>query len=291
MSEGILVYAHNNNSVDYVSIAYVASKYAQKNLNRPVSLVTDQGSVEWLYSRFPDSKNFFESIIIVGYDTLNNLSTKRYYDGSLSYKLLNFKNVNRTSSFYLTPYKKTLVIDSDLLITNDLLKNVWNSNEEFMILKNHNDLAINRDNFEFKNISEYSVNFYWATAFYFEKTENNRIFFELCEHIKSNYKYYCFLYRISDNIFRNDFVFSIAIHILYGFSNITFPPSLPTKIHYVLDKDDFYDVLDEKTFVFLTAKRDYLGEYNLVKTQNQNVHVMNKYGLSRNIEKLLEVLK
>lgn len=291
MSDGILIYAHNNQSIDYVSIAYISAKYAQKNLNKPVSLVTDTGSIDWLYSRFPESKTFFDNIIIVGYETLNNINTKRYYDGSLSYKSLNFKNVNRSSVFNLTPYEKTLVIDSDLLITNNTLKHVWCSNEDFMILRNHNDLAINRDNYEFKYISDYSVDFYWATVFYFEKNEKNKIFFDLCEHIKENYKYYCFVYRISDAIFRNDYVFSIAIHILNGFSNLTPPASLPTKIHYVLDKDDFYDVLDEKTFIFLTSKRDYLGEYHLVKTQNQNVHVMNKYGFSRNIEKLLEALK
>jgi hypothetical protein len=291
MSDGIVIYAYNNSKVDYVSIAYTSAKYAQKNLEKPVTLITDQGSFDWLTSRFTSSKLFFDNVIFTNYDVFNNVSSKRFYDGSLSYTNLEFKNTNRSTIFELTPYDKTLVIDADLLIVNDKLKNIWLSNESFMISKHHHDLAINRDNFEFKYISEYSVDFYWATAFYFEKTQENKIFFDLCQFIKENYDYYCFLYRISNKVFRNDFVFSIAIHMLNGFSNKSKFSSLPCNIYYILDKDDIHDVVDEKTFIFLTSKRDYLGEYNLVKLQNQNMHIMNKYGFSRNTDKMLEVLQ
>ena len=48
MSEGILIFAHNNSEVDYVEMAFISAKYASRNLNRPVSLVTDLGSRDWL---------------------------------------------------------------------------------------------------------------------------------------------------------------------------------------------------------------------------------------------------
>jgi hypothetical protein len=290
MSDGIVLYAYNNKSIDYASIAYVSAKYAQKNLEKPVTIITDQGSIDWLYTRFPESRNFFDKVIITDYDIFTNVSEKRYYDGSLSYKNLEFKNINRSDIYNLTPYEKTLVIDSDLLITNNSLKHVWASNETFMISKNHYDLAINRDSYEFKYVSEFSVDFYWATAFYFVKNQENKIFFDLCEHIKENYDYYRLIYRINYPVLRNDFVFSIAIHIMHGFSNLSTSVNLPVSFYYILDRDDLYDVIDEKTFIFLTAKRDYLGEYNLVKTSNKNLHIMNKYGFSRNIDKMLGVL-
>jgi hypothetical protein len=47
---------------------------------------------------------------------------------------------------------------------------------------------------------------------------------------------------------------------------------------------------DANKMKFLVEKKNYLGEYILVKTHNQNVHIMNKYAFGRNAKKLLEVI-
>ena len=289
MSNGILIFSHNNSQIDYSKIAYISAKFAKKNLGVPVSLVTDMGTKEWMEKQDWYNNKIYDKIILTD-NTHSIQQNRRYYDGSLDFKKSHFKNVYRVNSYDITPYDQTLVIDVDLLIVNDRLKNIWNSNNDFMINRTSHDLASDRDLFEFKRVSDHGIDFYWATAFFFRKTIWTKTFFGLCQHIIDNYEYYRFVYRIDNPLMRNDYVFSIAIHIMNGFSNKIVQPSLPCKIYYVLDKDELVEVKNDKSFKFLVQKKDHLGEYRLVKTDNQNMHIMNKFSIGRLSEKLLEVV-
>ena len=55
-----------------------------------------------------------------------------------------------------------------------------------------------------------------GNLYIFSKTKENKIFFELIKHIEENYEHYpcCIILRVQT--FRNDFAFSIAVHILNG---------------------------------------------------------------------------
>jgi len=287
-SKGVLMFAQNNREIDYASMAYVSAKFVSKNLDVPVSLVTDQFTMDWIYSNNPDIESVFDRIIIT--DKLKTDQQKRYYDGSLDYKNIKFNNTLRALCYELSPYDQTLVIDTDMLIVNDKLKNVWDTDVDFMINRDHFDLAQNRDCSEFEKIHDYGIDFYWATVFYFRKTEQTKIFFDLCRDIVENYDFYKFIYQMPGHLMRNDYVFSVAIHIINGFSNLTEPQSLPCTIYYILDRDELYKVNSSKDFVFFVQKKNYLGEYTLIKTSNQNVHIMNKYSFNRNIPRMLEVL-
>ena len=89
---------------------------------------------------------------------------------------------------------------------------------------------------------------------------------------------------------RNDYVFSIALHMIGGFGNKLYPPPLPTNIYYCLDRDELYRVNDSKSFLFLIEKKDHLGEYVLAKTENLNIHIMNKFSINRHADRLLEAI-
>lgn len=288
-TRGILLFAHNNREIDYIKFALISGKYAQKHLEVPVSLVTDRGSLEWIERDIPNSIDFFDKIILT--DNIESYTDQKriFHDGSLNNKIDRFKNGYRSLCFQFSPYDKTLVIDIDLLIMNDKLKDIWETDTDFMINKVHYDLSRDRDNFEFLRISDTSVDFYWATAFYFEKTERTKIFFNLCQHILENYDYYRFIYQIDSMLVRNDYIFSIAIHILNGFRSII-PMNLPCDIYYTLDTDELIDVNANGNLIFLIAKKNYLGEYTLSKITDQNIHIMNKYSLNRLSDKLLKVI-
>jgi len=290
MTSGVLMFAHNNREIDYGMMAYVSARYVEKHLKVPISLVTDSGTINWLDKTDISLKTVFDKIILTDELSRPILHDKRFYDGSINYKKTVFNNGFRSRSYELTPYDQTLVIDTDLLIKNDRLKNIWNSNTDFMINSKHIDLAYDRENSEFQRVSEYTVDFYWATAFYFRKTLWTETFFNLCQHISENYDYYRFTYQISYPVLRNDFIFSIAIHIMNGFTNITSPEKLPAEIYYTFDRDELYQVNPDGTLVFLIQKKNSLGQYTLAKTDNQNIHIMNKYSYNRNIANLLEVL-
>jgi hypothetical protein len=61
MSKGILIFAQNNSSIDYIKLSIFAAKQAQHYLDVPVSLVTD--SLAWLHKNYPDHP--FDQIIEV----------------------------------------------------------------------------------------------------------------------------------------------------------------------------------------------------------------------------------
>ena len=74
-----------------------------------------------------------------------------------------------------------------------------------------------------------------------------------------------------------------------GFSNKVPPMKLPCDIYYTLDTDNLFDVNKKNELIFLIQKKNLLGEYTISKTTNQNVHIMNKYSLGRNFDKILGI--
>jgi hypothetical protein len=275
MTQGVLIFAQNNTEVDYAKISLFAAKRVKEYLNVPVTLVTD--SREWLLKSQPLAEKIFDNFIDVYSDTEQ---TKKFYDGALSSRVLNWKNLSRSDCYDLSPYDETLVIDSDYIISSNNLSKIWNNSQDFLIYNDSFDLAQWRDTRSFRQLNQYSVPFYWATAFYFKKSKENHAFFNIVKHIKNNWSYYKALYNIDSSVFRNDFAFSIAIHMMGG-ENFATP--LPGKMNYILDRDLLIDINNEH-LKFLVEKNGYVGEYTAAKTTGLDVHVMNKYSLTRCIE-------
>jgi hypothetical protein len=277
MSQGVIIFAQNNADVDYIKLATFAARQVQKHLDLPVSLITD--SRGWLETSQPNHP--FDKIIDVEYTS--TAQKKKFHDGALTGKSLEWRNFARNRAYDLTPYETTLVIDSDYIINSDVLKSAFNRDIELQIYSNSTDLAGWRDTSEFKRINEFSIPFYWATAFIFQKTKITQAFFDLIAYIKSNWNYYRVLYNIDSTLFRNDYAFSIAIHIMSGKCDSNFVTELPGSMIYITDKDLLVSGKDNK-MQFLVEKKNYPGEYLMVKTENLDVHIMNKFSLSRYID-------
>ena len=188
--------------------------------------------------------------------------------------LATWKNSNRALSFDLTPYDHTLVLDIDYVINSDFLLKCFDINSDFLIFKDSCDLAGWRGSKEFQYVNQFSIPFYWATVFCFKKTEKNKLFFNLIKHIKNNWDYYQILYQIVEPNFRNDYAFSIAIHIF----GEQFKTNYPGKLYYVTDRD-FLLLIDGNSSVFLVEKAACHNEYIPARVNNLDVHVMNKYSL------------
>ena len=144
-------------------------------------------------------------------------------------------------------------------------------------------LGIHSGTPEFDKISDTSVDFYWATVVFFRKTKVNEIYFNLIKHIQENYMHYRSVYQFKSNVYRNDFAFSIAAHIMNGYQKGNFVTSLPGKHYYTIDKDVLHSIVDTEIKV-LVEKSQRLGEYTLAKFNNMNLHVMNKFSLERVID-------
>jgi hypothetical protein len=277
MTTGAILFAQNNQSIDYTRMAIFAADRIQEYLEIPVSLITDDRT--YLLEKFPNHK--FDNIIDI---PLTGIAQHRkFFDGSLTSKTATWKNLSRSSVYDLTPYDTTIVLDSDYIINSKVLKPALELEHDFQIYKHSFDLAGYRSSSAFVRINDYSIPFYWATVFIFKKNVTMESFFILLDHIKENWIYFRTLYTVDSPTFRNDIAFSIAIHIMNGKSNGEFAIELPGKMTFISDKD-YLITTDGSTMKFLIEKENYFGEYTAVNTKGIDVHVMNKYSLSRYID-------
>jgi hypothetical protein len=273
MTTGALIFAHNNTAIDYTKLAVFAAKRVKQFLNIPVSIVTDNST--WLEQTYPDHP--FEHVIKI---VTEPAPQKLFYDGTISSKKLEWKNTSRYRAYDLTPYQRTLVLDSDYILNSDILKTALTRETPFQLYQKSFSLTHWRDTKPYERINQFSIPFYWATVFVFDKDPVIAAFFDLVNYIKSNWIYYRTLYSIDAPAFRNDFAFSIAIHIMNGKINGDFAVELPGAMNYILDKDVLVDMKDT-SMQFLLQKEHHLGEYIPAKTKDMDVHVMNKNSLTR----------
>jgi hypothetical protein len=278
MTTGAVLFAQNNGAIDYVKLAVYASERIRRYIDIPVSIITD--SPGWLEKQYPNH-GFDQVINLLGDDTVSQ--KKLFNDGSLASKTLEWKNYARGQVIDLTPYDRTLVIDSDFIINSSILKPALDNHYDFQIYRNSMDLSDYRPTLEFERISQWSIPFYWATVFIFNKNTIMQAFFDLVSYIKKEWLYFKTLYGISSPIFRNDFAFSIAIHIMNGKTNGGFAIDLPGQMIYSTDKDILIDI-ENNVMKFLIQKKNFIGEYNLLKTTGLDIHVMNKMSLGRYID-------
>lgn len=273
MTCGALIFAQNNSVVDYIKMAEFAATRINKYLDVPVSIVTDT----------PDAvkSTVFDQVIAI--DATVRHGQKTFNDGTTQHQKVEWKNLARSGTYNLTPYDKTLVIDSDYIINSSVLKPAFDRNFDLQIYRNSMPLAAWRNTLEFTRLSQYSIPFYWATTFIFEKNATMEAFFNLIEYIKVNWVYYRQLYNVASTIFRNDHAFSIAIHLMNNKTDGDFAVELPGTMTYITDKDLLLNIEDD-AMQFLVQKERSLSEYIPAKTTGIDVHVMNKISLLRAID-------
>lgn len=290
MTRGVLMYAHNNTEIDYLKIACANALMVRKNLGVPVSVVTDQGSLRWCEKSLGKEfiENCFDKILVKTPDhTFENI--RNYSDTSFSTKQLKFYNCRHWEAFQISPYDETLFIDSDYLIMSPALNLCWGGDDEFLINSKIFTPGEDKDPY-FKHIDDFGIRQYWATVIYFRKTLFSKFIFELVQHIEENYNYYHQLYYFSTHMFRNDYAFSIAIHMLNGFSESTsIINELPIPgLLMSWDTNDIYK-LNGLNDITLYTEKQIPGTYTLSRLKNQDVHIMNKWSVSRVADELIKI--
>ena len=286
MTQGILIYAHNTRAVDYALLSVISAGLAKKHLSMPASLVTDDSTVSWMKQSqiFHLAEKVFENIIVADRPITNN--QRRLYDGENN-STVPFVNVNRDTAWNLTPYDRTLLIDSDFLIFSDVLNKYWNTDCDLLIGESINDIySQDRMKYLDRHVSDTGVKLYWATTVMFTKNQNTRLFFDTVNHVKENYRYYADVFRFDYRQFRNDIAFSVSKHILDGYveSNLgTLPPILSA-----LDRDILYEVNDQRLTFLIDHKLD--SNYCAAAISGVDIHIMNKQSIIRNQQQLLEMI-
>lgn len=275
MTKGVVLIAFNNQKIDYIKQSVYCARQIKKFLKLPVSLITD----DIQYAK-QVSNNCFDKIILD--DAVYPKYSRTYFDGSID-KNLEFRNIARIFIYEKAPYEETIVMDTDFLVGNDKLLKCFESTHDFLIYKDATDLAPKLPTNEFEYINDVGIPFYWATCFFFRKGTYAKTFFDLLIHIAENWPHYKELYHINQTMLRNDFIFSIAIHILTKQGMYNFKQTMPDKMYYITDTDyllkHWYG-----DYTCLCEKQKNSNDYIVVKANSINLHAMNKFSLERVIE-------
>jgi hypothetical protein len=186
-SRGIVAFAYNVDTIDYVSIARSTLALASKQLNLPYTLITDR-------------------------ELKNELHTMRHDVDTGEF--IKWRNVGRHHAYNLSPYEETLVIDVDYLILDTNLNKIFDVNWDYLLARNSHALTAQWSS----TMGSNSLPYVWATVFAFRKTEKSKMYFDLIGRIQRNYAYYCALFNVDSRNYRNDYAFAIADTILNGYA-------------------------------------------------------------------------
>ena len=121
--KGVLLHAHGRQPIDYISQAIFCASQIKKFLQLPVALVTSEKNI---------SEKCFDHIINV---EASNTKQKRKFVDNDDIKEVVWDNHSRVDSFALTPFKETIVMDTDYIVCNDNLSNCFKLDDDFMIWK------------------------------------------------------------------------------------------------------------------------------------------------------------
>jgi hypothetical protein len=296
MTRGVVLFGVNNTKIDYVQLCVMAAAFVKKNMpGTSVSLITDEPSYYAQESKGKWSlSDFFDNVVMVPSQFKENFSNARKYKDTRYYGIeAAFRNESRSLIYELTPYDETLLIDSDYLVCNNSLSAVWGSSEDVMINTNATGLLHNKlEGAEFR-LNPFGIKMYWATVIYFKKNERAKLLFDLVEHIKENWDFYKLTYDFPGHLYRNDYAFSIAIHILNGFveSDEVVSPLPDDSIFTALDTDQFFKIRSPSDMSFFANDTKETWKFYATRIKGLNVHCMNKLSLLNNMDSIMEVLQ
>lgn len=286
MNQGVLIFAHNSRDVDYALMSIISGGLAKKNLGRPASLVADNHTIDWMKESGTIKKadEVFEHIIEIPKPKENN--TRKLADGTET-KVVPFVNSNRCDALDLSPYERTLLIDSDFLIFSDRLNAFWEVDSSVMISPCMVDIRGDRVGVLDRWIADTGIPMYWATTVMFTKNKEAETFFKLVDFIKKNYDLYSSIYRFNPGMYRNDISFSVAKHIMDGFEtdrDNNLPGVLTSQ-----DKDLIYDVT-ESGIKILMADPMSQEKVTIGNFSGSDLHIMNKQAIVRFADKFLSMI-
>jgi hypothetical protein len=292
-SRGILMFAHNNAEIDYLRLAVINSMLIQRHLGiENITVVTDQHSLDYTTAQMGSEiiNQVITQFIIVEKDIqFKTKNIRTYKDTSHTAKQLSFYNVNRCDAYDLSPYDETILLDVDYLILSDTLNQCWGHNNELMLNWQFQDIMTDRKFTGLDRLHDLGITMYWATVVYFKKTEFVQGFFECVKHVKDNIMFYKDLYKWKGSLYRNDYSFSIAAHMMGGFIDKNIP-QLPAVLYKTFDNDDVYQVTGPDSLILFLEKPNSPGDFMLTKWAGVDLHVMNKWALNRVSAQLLDRL-
>jgi len=198
-SRGVVLFAFNTDTVNYVEIAEQCARLVKHTLGLPITLITDGIS----------TSEYFDQTVNVN-NTLKNVRMG-YARGT------QWRNGDRYTAYKLSPYDETILIDTDYLMLDDSLIKFLDTTTDYRLIHNNQSPTHNMSG----DMGPMSLDYVWATAIVFKRSKLTEQLFDFVGRIQRNYGYYRKLYQLREPNFRNDYAFTIANNILSGYTTNT----------------------------------------------------------------------
>jgi hypothetical protein len=255
MTTGVIIFAYNNEHIDYLAMAAWSAKNIRRHLNLPVAVVTN--------CAVPKDYRF-EQVIIAKTDSVYS---RKFEDIEES---VTWYNANRVDAYSLSPWSQTLVLDADYVVASSELKKVLEIKKNFVAHNAAYDVT-NQPNFgEHNYFGRNRMPMWWATVMMFRRSREAEMIFKCMTMIKENWDHYRGLYGVSQRTYRNDYALSIALGIVDGHTQSY--PGIPWNLASVAHSHKLSQLEADKYRVeFLT--QDNKSRYI---TLDQDFHAMGK---------------
>jgi hypothetical protein len=186
MTTGALIFARNNEHIDYVAMAKWSACNIERHLGIPTHIVTDDNG--------PAS------------------NTRHFTDvGTVAWH-----NLNRMDAYRLTPWDCTLVLDADYVVASNQLQSILDTDQDFLAHRWAYDVT-GCNNFDGLNyFGNNRMPMWWATVMLFRKSRQAELIFNSMQMIRDHWTHYRNLYKNTNVTYRNDHALSIALGIVNG---------------------------------------------------------------------------
>ena len=203
MHKGACIIASNSTAsdgsvFDYIGLAQRSASLIRKHLKIPVAILTTSlNGIEGFdhVVRLPESK-----------------SSNRIINHNNSIITFPWDNDHRIDILDFSPFDRTLLLDADYLVLSDQLLPVLECDLPFMITDDVIDITGRNSFNNMKLMPDKTFMQRWATVMTFDNRA--RVVFDAARMVRKNYAYYATMFNFSSSLFRNDFVFSIATHLV-----------------------------------------------------------------------------
>lgn len=289
--DGVCFFAYNNDQIDYAQLAVLAATYVKKYLNKPVCLITDEGTDNWLHQSHAEAiiNDCFDYIVITNDEFRPNV--RGHHDSPWTEFRAQFSNSNKHKVWEYSPFERTLLLDIDYIVKSGYLNHCYDA---YTGVAMYDDARSIRNDFPHmfeQKLYDAGVNMWWSTVVYFDRSDLSELFFNTWAHVADNYDYYQYLYNFPGKMFRTDYCVSIAVHILDGMQSGDSVHTIGTSpMYYVDQKDDIQQVNDHQEWILLAHDTRENWKNILVKHSHLDLHVMNKRALARVLPDLMEEL-
>lgn len=214
-TRGVLLFAFNNEQINYVDLAVYCGERIKQHWGLPVTVVTDS----------PFSHEHIECVTT----TSPEVYSSRFFKGYAGVQ--KFLNGNRAEAFQFSPYQETIVLDSDFLVSTTQVLDVWNG-KGVQLCNSANLLSGRPLTHDMASLGPTGLRMFWATVLCFDRSKESQLFFAYWQKVKRWYKAYSNIYGFSDTLMRNDFCVTVAVDLLaqkVGSSEpFVLPYSIPT---------------------------------------------------------------